>query len=636
MPVHLTSPVAAAIIRRMSTWARRLSPLAAILYAVVLVWIFSLEFAGAHRVESDRGAVSLSAWVFPGNEYRSERIVALTIAADWFETGLGLQDGVALRRPDGTRDTLRPLSFNAHEHGFSVNLEQDIELRVTNESEDNAEVALELIVPEQSDEFVGIEFPLSSTETYRFRRTANGPIIARKQAGDRPINYAISLPVGALYDPVNRRAVLSGNKGRHTIHSVYQEEPDGGTLATWFDQSADRLSDRDVEAAISEFVNTAFTRWRSDRYSPEHGTWTFADGGTRFDERIAVALLAEAWSRDDYARVRSEMRNAQGLHTDATSHRIAGYLGELNEYGEAMVSEIEGEIDRIRDLIEDDDPSVFRRDDPLTDRSVFNVVEAHAEPELLARLLDLAESADLASLEFPELLSLYEAQYSYPDTRVESTHERLTMLKDRIDDLLIPRVRNTENGFFMETGDQTVNVAASLRTGLALTAANPSDERVKQLGRHLIHDSLGLFDNNLRGPGTLTLDGMSIVGSGGHTDTIDAYPYLSENPRLPSVIPLPPPFEPGGFIWTIVDVSDIQVDENRLSFGISAPADRTHYLFVHGAPSVSRVSMFGLDNWRDDPNFEQYIRGRHYDPGTGTLSIKYTDEDSHSTIAVHY
>ncbi len=623
----------------MSPWARRLSPLVAVLYAVMLVWIFSLEFSGAYRVERERGEVSLSAWVFPGNEYRSERIVGLRVSTDWFQTGLDFRDSVALRRRGGTRETLRPLSLGTRENGFRIYLEQGIELEITNVSHDEPEVQLELVIPEQSEELLGIEVPLSPTGMFQFRRTSNTPIIATQQsspAGERRGSFSISLPAGAAYDGVNRRAVLSGNEGRHTIRSVYEQEPDEGTLASWFERSEDRLDETDVESAVSEFIDTAFTLWRDERYSPEHGTWSFADGGSRFDERIAVALLAEAWSRGDYARVRSEMRNARGMHMEATSHRIAGYLGELNEYRESMYTEIDNEIERIRELVGNEDPSVFTRDDPWTGRSVFNVAEAHAEPQLLADLLELTETINLSSLEFPELLSLYEARYTYPDTRGDSTHERLSMLEGRIEDLIIPRARNTENGFFIETGDQQVNILASLRTGQILLESASPDERMAALGRHLIYDSLELFDRDLRAPEALELDGTSVVGHSGHTETVDVYPYLSSNPRLPSVISPPTPFAPEGFIWTIADVSDIQVDEDRISFGVSSPADRTHYLFVHGTPSVSRVSMFGLNNWRDDPNFERYIRGRHFDPATGTLSIKYTNEESFGTIEIYY
>ncbi|MFP4643526.1 MAG: hypothetical protein ACLFM0_04155 [Spirochaetales bacterium] len=617
----------------MSVWARRLSPFVALLYAALLVWIFSLEFAGTHRVESTRGIVSVSAWVFPGNEYRGGRIPAFTLSTGWFETGLGLRDGITLRRSGGVRQTLRPLAFEATADGFRIRFEQELEIEVTTDSETDAEVTMNVIVPERLNGLMGVEVPLSPTDGSRFRQTDSSPILVT--ADDRQTG-AISLPTGASYDEVNKRAVLPGENGTYTIHSAYQESPDGGNLSTWFEGSRSTLSEGDVEDAISGFIDTAYLLWRDERYSSEHGTWSFSDGGARFDERVAVALLAEAWTRDDYARVRSEMTNARGMHTNRTSHRLAGYLGNLDEYVDTMHEEIGRKVDRIRELVAADDPEVFRLDDPWTDQSVFNFVDIHADGQLLSQLLELAESVDPSSLGFSEQLSLFEARFRYPDTEAESTHDRLDTLDDRIGDFVIPRVHNTDDGFLVESSDGRSNVLDSLRAGQVLLASSPSDERMEQLGRHLVDDALELFNSDLLGPESLELDGLSVTGFDGYTEPVDVYPYISTNRRLPSVVSPSEPFEPGGFIWTVADVSDIQVNDNRLSFALTAPVERTHYVMVHGAPSISRVSMFGLDNWRNDSNFERYIRGRHYDPETNTLSIKYTNEDTRGTVSVYY
>ena len=584
-------------------------------------------------MESKRGAVSLSAWVFPGNEYRSGRILSLTASTSWFETGLGLRDGVTLRRSDGVRRTLRPLTFNATDKGFRIRLEQELELAVTTDPETDPLVTLSIIIPEQMDGVIGVEVPLSPTEGSQFRQTDSNRILAT--ANNRR-NVTISFPAGASYDAVNHRAILPGDEGTYTIHSAPQEAPDGGTLTTWFEGSRSTLSDRDVEEAVSSFVDTAYLLWRDERYSPEYGTWSFPDGGLRFDERIAVALLAEAWTRGDYARVRSEMRNARGLHANLTSYRIAGYLGNLDEYRNTMHDEIGRKVDRIRELVAAGDPEVFRLDDPWTEQSVFNFADTHAGGQLLSQLLKLAESVNPSSLGFSERLSLYEARFRYPDTTDESTHGRLDIFDDGMQGFVLPRVHNTENGFLIESAEGRVNVLASLRTGQVLLASSPSDERIEQLGRHLIDDALELFNSDLLGPESLTLDGLSVVGFDGYTDAVDVYPYIRSNPRLPSVVSPPEPFAHEGFIWTVADISDIQVSGNRISFALTAPVERTHYVFVHGAPSVSRVSMFGLDNWRDDSNFEQYIRGRHYDPESNTLGIKYTNETRYGTVAVHY
>ena len=91
----------------------------------------------------------------------------------------------------------------------------------------------------------------------------------------------------------------------------------------------------------------------------------------------------------------------------------------------------------------------------------------------------------------------------------------------------------------------------------------------------------------------------------------------------------------GSFIWTIVDITEIDITEERYRFALTYPRNQTHYLIFQGVPPFDSMNLFGR-LWRNDPFFEAYIKGRHYDPSTETLMIKYTDNSVQQEIVLNY
>lgn len=618
----------------MSFWPRRLSPLVVILYAALIVWIFSLEFAGTQRVSGLNGELEFSAWRFPENEYRDEFLAGVNLETGWFQISLRPGRSVVARGSNGSRTPLRAEEVTRTESGYRVSFERGLQIDAINEPGEDRAVQIALIIGEDNNDIQSVELPLEPVDDAEFGRTHNSPMIAIHTSGG---THALSLPDGVGYDGVNRRMTVPGEPGTYTMRSTYREELDEGVLDSWFTaRSGTVVSESDVTEAIDDFLEQSWSGWRTELYSSETGTWVRPDGGRRFEERIALALLAEAWERGVYTRVASQMRNARGMHRHNTSYRIAPYLGDLEAYADEMIEELDDKISTIRAMVADGNPEVFELDDRWSGLSVFDFVKTHGGETLLSDLLDFAEEVEPTELEFSTLLSLYEARYFFDGTEVDGLEDSLGDLEDAVVPAIVERVRNTENGFFVETREDTSDVLESLRTGVVLRLMDTEDERIQHLGQRLVYDALELSRNEYSLPRRLDLEGSSIVGSSGDLPAIELYPFLHDNPRLPRFVSPPEPFPEEGFIWTIAELSDIQVNENSISMQVGSPANRTHYLYVHGMESLSRAELFGLENWRDDPNFEQYIRGRYYDPNTSTLMVKWTEDTTQRGMALYF
>lgn len=617
---------------RMSPLARKLALLAPLLYAGLIAGFFALEFEGARRIEDARGAVSLSGYVLPGNPYRERRIHRLRIRGSAFTLNLFHGRGVVARMESGRRSPLAPREIAPVDGGFRVYFEHDVVVEVLNEPGDVETVQIATVVPETLGGVLSLELPFAPAPDTEIVRGVNSPVLDL----DAPHGlYRVSVPGGGAYDSTNRRMILPGDPGTYTLRYTMEEDPNGGTLASWFRPGEDRPTDSGTDLRVAEYLETAWEQWRHHRYSAESGVWTYPDGGERFDERIVLALLAEAWERDEYSRVRAEMRNARGIHRRLTSFRLAPFLGELDYYAADMRAESADRAARIEELVAGGDPDVLTEDDPWSRRTVFEVAGHHGGAQLSERLVDFVSGLDLSELPYEALISLYEARYVFPAEGV-ALPDRLDELAGRVEELLIERVRNTESGFFVRTGEEHSNLLLSVRTGLLLREIDHEDERVDMLGRRLVKDALDLADAGGFLPRYLQIDGSSIVGWSGTVTPEELYPWLSDNPRLPTAIAPGEPFADDGVIWTVADLSDVRIDESSISMTVAGPPERTHYLLIYGLPSLSRAQMLGLSDWRDDPNFEAYIRGRHYNAEASTLKIKYTNEASHGEIALYF
>ena len=113
------------------------------------------------------------------------------------------------------------------------------------------------------------------------------------------------------------------------------------------------------------------------------------------------------------------------------------------------------------------------------------------------------------------------------------------------------------------------------------------------------------------------------------------YPHFTDNPWYPRMLSLYDSLGAGSFIWTIANFTQVDIGEEQFQFRLRYPENRTHYIIMQGIPPFQSMTLFGLQ-WRNDPRFESYIKGRHYEPRTNTLMIKYTDDSTEENITLFY
>ncbi len=173
--------------------------------------------------------------------------------------------------------------------------------------------------------------------------------------------------------------------------------------------------------------------------------------------------------------------------------------------------------------------------------------------------------------------------------------------------------------------------------GIVLNALSgrTNNQLHRDIGRTLIVAALALADENGFLPRVLLASGRTVQGQDGSFGLEAVYPLLIDNQAYPHLVSLYDQFGEGSWMWTVSEVSEIERQGSDVRIEVRYPRNRTHFLILQGIPPFAEMQLFG-QAWRNDPAFESYAKGRHYNPESNTLMIKYTDNSVVRDIVLEY
>ncbi len=611
----------------MSVWMRRFSYCMPILFAGLIALLFFQEFRGSERVSWEQSSITLNAYTLAPNAHRDGQVRNLVLETDGFVVDLSRGRGVIGRSESGRAEVLNPVDFRERDGGFIIELDGGYAVEVLREPGDRPAIQLAIAKPSNREPLRSYEFSLRAADGARFRRTENSPVL-EVQADDRV--YNLILPDTAVYDAVNRRVIFSSEPDTQTIRYVYEPEPEVGTLATWARSGDLSLTGAEHEDLLDAFAADVVEGW-NERFSQAAGTWSSPDGGSRFDERIAAALMSRAWDSTVYDLRAAELRNAAEMHMSARTFRTAPYFGDLNRFAPEMRDAVQEQERELRSLVREDPIALLHFADPVLRMNVSDILTRIGDDDLSSAAYEALGSLAGADLTLEDAVRVVEVRYRHAGVS-ERFETVLSGLLDASVERIVSAVRRTSSGFYLEATPDTVDFELSVRAGLALASAG-GEERLQQLGRHMVRDALNLVDEQQTLPETASIRDGSVEVLSGTLVPESWYHYLDPEPQAVRMTPLSAPFGRGAFLLSAVRLTSLESTSNEVVVEIENIPNRTHYLIFHEVPTFSGMELFRLD-WRNDPNFENFSRGRNFDASAGTLNIKYTDTQSTGRIVL--
>ncbi|MFO8041969.1 MAG: hypothetical protein R6U25_02095 [Alkalispirochaeta sp.] len=600
-----------------------------IVYLAAIFGLLYLQFSGTLSVRHTIGDLRFSGTLVAGADETSREVTAIRVEYEGLVFEFSEDDPIIIAQDDGEDLRLQPQEFEIEDQQLMVFLSDGSAVRFEVITTEPPELhVLPMGTREWPDEGQ-VLLPYRMSSAARTGDSENGsPENQRIFFDDR--EFFLSTPPRTVFDTQQELMILplSGSTQMVRYAEVTTERED--VIEAAFGDGQNQISTAAYENALDEYIETGYQSWGGTRFNGGSGTWEMRDRAPRFSEEILTAYLAEAWERNDYTSAFNQMRRAADIHPEQVGFKSSVFLGNLRTVTSRFMSQDRQRTASLNSRIQSDDATVFREEDLIQ-------FAAHRGSEDLYRsLIQFVQEVDIRTADTPSAIGMLSAavDQEHPSDEITEATERFFAL---VEDRILPSVRQFEEFFFVETAQAEVDVYWSVRAGQLLLEVGrlQGNQLYRTVGRNLVLSGLQLADADGFLPELLFFGDSGLQGREGSFGPERLYPHITENPSYPRMISLYDSLGAGSFIWTVADFSEVSISDDQFQFTLSYPENRTHYIIMHGIPQFQSMQLFGLQ-WRNDPQFESYIKGRHYDSATNTLMIKYTDDSTEEEIILDY
>lgn len=596
-----------------------------VLYAGIIALLVFLQFSDDQSFSEQFGTLTLRGRRALAIEDETQPITELRIRYSGLEFTFNSETAVLLDAGDGEAESLGVLGYLPLDDGFEVQLENEVRVQFVLTGDDAAELHVrpQLAAPLSADSVITIPYAIVAGAVAR--ETAATDVV--------PVDYdsrtfLLAPPPRAVFDAGTLRlpADVQSQTVRYAVMPQIQED----AVERWFSDREYAIAEEAYEALLRQYIDKSYRAWRAGRFNPAAGTWDMRQGSPRFDERILTATLAEAWRRNQYNQAFADMRRAADRHPDDIGLKSSAFLGNLREIKFRFLDEDSARTQELLAAVERRDADIFRTHD------LASFALHRGSTQLADMLREYVEQLDYRDLDlFQTVGLLYNAYVSDPVTsEVEQTFERFDGL---LAETLFPHIIRTEEGFFLQSVPGQIDMRLTILAGVVMEheGRRNDDAQLLDVGRNLVASALSLADEEGFLPRVLLAASGAFGTRDGAIGPEELYTFLHDNPAYPHLVSLYDHLGSGAWIWTAADITQLRATPNEISFTVGAPVNRTHYVIVQGISPFSSMELFGLE-WRNDPSFEAYNRGRHYNPQTRSLLIKYGDTVPQRRVVLQY
>ncbi len=599
------------------------------IYVAVIFTLLYLQFSGNLTVRRSVGPLQFTGTIEAGDDDTGQNITAARLEFAGLIVELSAASPMIIQTPDGEEKSLIPVGYRMNDQQILIEFDDTSSLRFEVLPRDTVELQ---IVPEGTD-----LWPQDGTLILPWRfasgvrlgeESASGPLVRDISFNDQ--YYFFSVPARSTIELDTRTVELPLDLSLRMVRFAEQISREVDIIGTAFGDGQRRIADEFFREAVGQYRDIAYQGWSTTRLNAGSGTWAMRDASPRFSEEILTAYLAEAWDRGQFVTAFNQMRRAADLHPEQVGRLSAVFLGNLREVWPAAIARDAQEAEQIAERVARDDVSVFHKEDLLE----FTALRGNEE--LFRDTLRLASEVSLHDVDVPLAISLTATHVlsAHPTSDSRTASRRFLEL---FDDVILPAVRQFDERFFIETGQNEIDLRLSLRAGVALerSGRQEGNQLHVAVGRNLVLSVLQLADNNGFIPRVIFFDEVGVQRQEGSFGPEEIYRVLIDNPAYPRMVSLYDQVGAGAYIWTLVAFPTITTGPDQWQFTLEYPRNRTHFVLIRGVPPFRSLNLFNLE-WRNDPSFELYIKGRHYDAATQTLMIKYTDDSVRGDIIITF
>ncbi len=608
----------------MSTRFSKAYLLVPVVYVGVIFGLLFLQFSGGERFTRSVGPLWLRATRDVTSDSGEPTVRGLTIEFNGLRFDFAEENGLIVETDDDILE-LPIRGFTQAEAGFIVEFEDGYVVEFVASEDPVTELQIRVQIPDSASGIRDVALPFEFTGTTLPETSGRATFVSVNRGSEQ---YYLTAPPDALIDSVNEKVIIQPAASNRAIRYVEASAGNPQAVLEWFADGAYELTATEYSQTIGRFVDRAYAGWASGRYTSSSLTWSSGSGTSEFSEAALTAYLAEAWRRNEYDRAYAEMRRAADLHSEELTLLSSTFLGDLRDVRERFLTQDAATAAVIQAEISAGQTMFFRRP------NLYLFAADRGGEELYGNLLQYTQNLDLRAFDVTTAVWALANHIlaDHPEVRSREVSARFVEL---INTHLLGSIVRNGDLFFLQSAPGQIDVELSGVAGAAIAAYGEESDNPAfvTVGRNLVRSVLSLSDQNGMLPASLVVRGESVEEADGGIPPENLYPYLADNPNYPHEISLYDEAGPGTWVWTTVDVTPVVVSQTEWRFRLEYPRLRTHYLIIQGVPEFSRLELFG-QTWRNAPDFEIYSKGRHYNPDSETLMIKYYDDSVRRDVAI--
>ena len=394
-------------------------------------------------------------------------------------------------------------------------------------------------------------------------------------------------------------------------------------------------SESGLQAALAAYADAAYAGWSGSRYSTSASQWLLADGSSGVTEDIGVGLLAESISRGTWQKMYPLWTNALSLHQKESSSRAtdattSAYVGGVKDFADALDADTASRANQARAAIEQSDNVVLRT------RGLVALLVNHGTPDLVAQAGKFLAGRKATGMDVPTAAGLVEALMDFT-SQVRPDDSLAGILKDTVNRKLLPAVRTTDAGVFLETAAGRSDVETGIFCGALLVRSGAliDSSLAKSVGRGLLASYLSLADEKGYLPAGLVLAGRRVASREGTLAPETIYPLLPLPRYVPRETSLAPQLGPGAWLWTAAHVVSATGSADGASFTFGFPSGIPFHVIIKGIAPFELLRLHKIP-WHSDPTYFKYSDGWTYDARSKTLFMKITGRSDQEMIDISY
>lgn len=600
-----------------------------VVYVAAIFGLLFLQFSGTLTVRRSIGDLRFVGTLIPGEDETSRQITGARIEYQGLVLDFSTDSPIIIARDDEEDLSIVPASYEIEDEELRITFSDESVVRMEVASEDPPELHI---------------FPTPTTRwpddgrliiPYAVAPSARAAAVNPTNPETRTVSFDdreffFSTPPRTVFDENQNRLIIPLSGSSQMVRYAEVTEAQSDVIQLAFNDNRRQISTIAYQNAVDEYIETAYQTWGGSRFNGGSGTWQMRDRAPLFSEEILTAFLAEAWRRNEYTPAFNQMRRAADLHPEQVGILSAVFLGNLRNVTDRFLSEDEQRALSLASRVRSGDATVFREED------VIEFSALRGNEVLYQQLITFARDVDYRTVDMPTAIGMLSAavDQQHPSPAITEASRRFVAIAE---ERILPAVRQFDDYFFVETAQAEIEVYWSIRAGQLLNEVGrrTGNELYRTVGRNLVLSGLQLADEQGFLPEFLFFSEAGLQGREGSFGPERLYPHFTDNPWYPRMLSLYESLGAGSFIWTIADFTEIAIQPEQFRFRLRYPENRTHYVMMQGIPPFQSMMLFGLQ-WRNDPQFESYIKGRHYETRTNTLMIKYTDDSTEESIVLSY